>query len=73
MIEGLIKEILEIGSRKGFRLAQVSVLIGNTAAQNAYEKCGFKVRDERRNRNFEAETGSPGSRTLLRALKVAKG
>ena len=68
LIDKLLKEILEIGRQKGFRIAQVSVLIGNTAAQNAYEKCGFEVRDERRSRNFEAETGSPGTITLLRDL-----
>lgn len=68
LVDRLLKDILEIGRRKGFRLAQVSVFIGNTAAQNAYEKCGFSVIDERRNADFEAETGCPGIARLLRAL-----
>lgn len=68
LVNRLLEEILEVGRRRGFRLAQVGVFIGNTAAQNAYEKCGFIVVDERRNADFEAETGSPGIARLLRAI-----
>lgn len=65
MINILMKEILEKGRRLGFGLAQVGVFIGNTPAQNAYEKCGFRVIDEKRHPDFEAETGSPGMKRLL--------
>ena len=65
MINTLLEEILEKGRRIGFGLAQVGVFIGNTPAQNAYEKCGFRVIDEKRHPDFEAETGSPGMKRLL--------
>jgi len=65
MINILMKEILEKGRRLGFEIAQVGVFIGNTPAQNAYEKCGFRVIDEKRHPDFEAETGSPGMKRLL--------
>ena len=65
MINTLLEEILEKGRRIGFNLAQVGVFIGNTPAQNAYEKCGFRVIDEKRHPDFEAETGSPGMKRLL--------
>ena len=68
LINRLLEEILEVGRRRSFRLSQVGVFIGNTAAQNAYEKCGFRVIDEKRNADFEAETGSPGIARLLRDL-----
>lgn len=68
LVNRLLEEILEVGRRRGFRLAQVGVFIGNTAAQNAYEKCGFRVIDEKRNADFEAETGSPGIARLLRDI-----
>jgi len=65
VINILLEEVLEKGRRLGFGLAQVGVFIGNTPAQNAYEKCGFKVVDEKRHPDFEAETGSPGMKRLL--------
>jgi ribosomal protein S18 acetylase RimI-like enzyme len=42
--------------------------IGNTPAQKAYEKHGFKVVDEKRHPAFEEEIGSPGMVRLLRDL-----
>jgi ribosomal protein S18 acetylase RimI-like enzyme len=42
--------------------------IGNFPAQRAYEKHGFKVIDEKRHPDFEAEIGSPGMMRLLRDL-----
>lgn len=68
LVNRLLEEILEKGRRQGFRRAQVSVFIGNTPAQNAYEKCGFKVVDEKRHPDFEAEIGCPGIARLLRDL-----
>src|SRR5262249_453316 len=54
LVDALLWEILDRGRQKGHRLAQVSVLIGNTAAQRAYEKVGFRVADEKRHPAFEA-------------------
>lgn len=64
----LLEEILEKGKQQGFRLAQINMYIGNVPARRAYEKHGFKVIDEKRHPNFEAEIGSPGMMRLLRDL-----
>ena len=64
----LLDRILERGRCRGHRRALVSVLIGNTAAERAYEKVGFRVVGEKRHASFEAAFGSPGQRHLLREL-----
>jgi len=64
----LLEEILEKGQQKGFRRAQINIYIGNTAAQQAYEKHGFKILDEKRDTYFEEAIGSPGMARLLRDL-----
>ena len=65
IISRLLQEILDKGRRQGFRVAQVSYYIGNTPAQRSYEKSGFKVFDEKRHPDFEAEIGCPGMMRLL--------
>ncbi len=64
----LLNHMLDLGRSKGYRLAQISVLIGNTPAQRAYEKAGFKVADEKRHPDFERVIGEPGTRRLLRDI-----
>jgi translation initiation factor 4G len=68
LIDTLVGSILDEGRRKGFELAQVSFYIGNTPAQRAYEKAGFKYHDEKRHPDFEAEIGCPGMVRLLREI-----
>jgi len=68
IVDKLLEEILEKGRKQGFRLAQINMYIGNFPAQRAYEKHGFKVIDEKRHPDFEAEIGSPGMMRLLRDL-----
>jgi ribosomal protein S18 acetylase RimI-like enzyme len=68
IVNRLLGEILEKGRKLGFRRAQINMYIGNIPAQRAYEKHGFKVIDEKRHPNFEAEIGSPGMVRLLRDL-----
>jgi ribosomal protein S18 acetylase RimI-like enzyme len=68
IVDRLLEEILEKGRKQGFRLAQINMYIGNIPAQKAYEKHGFKVVDEKRHPDFEAEIGSPGMMRLLRDL-----
>jgi len=69
LVNVLLEEILKIGESRGHRLAQIGVLIGNTAAQRAYEKIGFTVFDEKRHPAFEAAFGSPG---MIRMIKERK-
>ena len=57
---------LDIGRSRGYRVGQISVMIGNTPAQRAYEKGGFKVADEKRHADFEKVVGEPGMRRMLR-------
>jgi len=64
IIDTLLNEILQKGRGLGYALGQVGVFIGNTAAQRAYEKCGFAIVDEKRHPDFEAEIGCPGMARL---------
>ena len=68
IVSQLLKEIVERGRRQGFLRAQINMYIGNTPAQRAYEKYGFKVMDEKRDPVFEKEIGSPGMIRLVRDL-----
>lgn len=68
LVNRLLGDELEAGRAKGHRLAQISVLIGNTPAQRAYEKIGFMPDKEKRHPDFEATVGEPGMIRLLRPL-----
>lgn len=68
LIGALLDEILEEGRRRGFGLAQIFFQIGNTSAQHAYEKAGFRYLDEKRHPDFEAVFGSPGTIRMLQEL-----
>lgn len=68
MISKLLEAVLHKGRQQGFGLAQVSFYIGNTPAERAYEKAGFKYADEKRHPDFEALIGCPGMIRLLRRL-----
>lgn len=67
-ISKLLEAILDRGRERGFQLAQVDFYIGNTPAERAYEKAGFKYADEKRHPDFEALIGCPGVVRLLRDL-----
>ncbi|CAG0970815.1 hypothetical protein MYXO_01289 [Myxococcaceae bacterium] len=56
----LLPRILEQGRRRGFRRAQLTLFLGNVAAERAYEREGFRVVAERRHPDFEAAVGCPG-------------
>lgn len=66
LVKALLREILARGSERGHAQSQISVLIGNTAAQRAYESAGFRAVDEKTSRSFEASFGTPGVRRMLR-------
>ena len=65
LVDRLLVAILEKGRQEGFQKAQISIYIGNRAAQIAYEKHGFKIVDEKRHPDFESEIGSPGMALML--------
>ncbi len=67
-VDRLLAAILEKGRQKGYRRAQINIYIGNLPAQRAYQKHGFKIIDEKRHPDFEAEIGSPGMVRMLRNL-----
>jgi translation initiation factor 4G len=64
----LLQRILEIGRKRGYKVAQVSMDIGNLPAQRAYEKAGFRVVNEKRHKDFERVFGMPGRQLLLCGL-----
>jgi ribosomal protein S18 acetylase RimI-like enzyme len=66
LVKALLQEIVARGGERGHARSQISVLIGNTAAQRAYESAGFRVADEKTSRSFEATFGTPGVRRMLR-------
>lgn len=74
---GLVRELLEValaeGAARGCASAQISCLIGNDAAQRAYERAGFEVVEERRDPGFERLLGCPGFSRLVRPLVGAAG
>ncbi|MEW6531022.1 MAG: GNAT family N-acetyltransferase [Thermodesulfobacteriota bacterium] len=65
LVDKLLLAILDQGRNQGFERSQINIYIGNTAAQKAYEKHGFRMVDEIRHLSFEEETGSPGMARLL--------
>ncbi len=67
-ISKLLEAILDKGRKQGFHKAQVSYYIGNTPAESAYQKAGFKYLDEKRHPDFEALIGCPGMVRFVRDL-----
>ena len=65
IVDRLLDKILDIGRRKGHRQAQISIYMGNTPAQRAYEKHGFRLLDEWPDPYFQKEIGSPGMARLI--------
>jgi ribosomal protein S18 acetylase RimI-like enzyme len=66
LADSLMAEILEVGRARGHRLAQLTILIGNVAAQRTYEKAGFTVSDQKRHPAFEAVLGATGFMRMVR-------
>jgi ribosomal protein S18 acetylase RimI-like enzyme len=66
LVKALLHAIIARGAERGHTRSQVAVLIGNTAAQRAYEGAGFRVVDEKTSQAFEATFGVPGIRRMLR-------
>lgn len=68
LVGALLERALERGRQRGFARAQISCLIGNDAAQSAYEKGGFVVVEERIDADFERAIGAPGFSRMTLAL-----
>ena len=68
LVNRLLENNLDTARARGHRLAQISILIGNTPAQEAYEKIGFRPDKEKRHPDYEAVVGVPGMIRLLRNL-----
>lgn len=68
LIGSLIAQILAQGSSTGHTRAQVTTFIGNTPAERAYEKFGFRVANQVRHPDFERLMGAPGLTRFERDL-----
>lgn len=55
IVDRLLDNVLDLGREKGYRQAQLSIYMGNTPAQRAYEKRRFRLLDEWPDPNFEKE------------------
>jgi GNAT superfamily N-acetyltransferase len=64
IISALLQEILDRGRERGYRSAELNMLIGNTPAQRAYEKAGFVIVEENTDDEFMQIFGSPGMARL---------
>jgi ribosomal protein S18 acetylase RimI-like enzyme len=60
LAQALVDQVLAEGRDAGHEIAQLTILIGNIAAQRVYESRGFRINAEKRDPAFEAEIGSPG-------------
>jgi ribosomal protein S18 acetylase RimI-like enzyme len=60
LVTALLERVLDKGHQRGFRLAQVTTYIGNTAATLVYEKAGFRIAEEKRHPDFERLMEVPG-------------
>lgn len=56
----LLQSTLKNGCEAGFTKAELLILIGNSAAQKAYEKVGFKTVEEKKHPEFEKALNCPG-------------
>jgi len=68
LLARLLDRALEMGRERRIATAQISCLIGNDAAQRAYEGAGFRVVEERKDPAFEAMLGVPGFARMRVAL-----
>ncbi|MCP4618139.1 MAG: GNAT family N-acetyltransferase [Bradyrhizobium sp.] len=68
LVQALIAQALSAGRAAGFSRASITFVIGNVAAERCYAKAGFTFAEEKRDRGFEALTGSPGFRRFARAI-----
>jgi ribosomal protein S18 acetylase RimI-like enzyme len=68
LARALVEHVLAEGRGHGHAVAQLSLMIGNTAAQRVYERAGFAITAEKRDAGFEAALGCPGIAQMTRRL-----
>jgi ribosomal protein S18 acetylase RimI-like enzyme len=68
LANALLTAALSEGRRRGFACTQLSCFIGNIPAQKAYEKVGFGVTGQYKDRPFEKIFGCPGMSRLVLEL-----
>jgi GNAT superfamily N-acetyltransferase len=68
IIGALLEHAVEKGRDRGYGHFQIACMIGNTPAQRAYEKIGFRVVEELRDSEFERIFGTPGMSRLTMQL-----
>jgi len=66
--ESLLCQVLNEGKKQGHKLSQVNMYIGNEPALRLYLKMGFAIVEERRDKYFEENIGSPGMLSLVKQL-----
>lgn len=69
---GLVQMLLEreftVARAAGFKRAQISIFMGNTAAERAYEKAGFTFAEQKTTPDFQAALGIPGVARYVRDI-----
>ena len=68
LVGTLLKEMLERGRRLHYQDAQISIMVGNIAAQRSYESAGFEVFDQKTSARMNEALGTPGICRLRRTL-----
>jgi len=68
LVHELLLAVMDVGRQRGFRRSQIMVLVGNTAAQCAYERAGYVFANDKRHPDFERLMGCPGIGCLTREL-----
>jgi len=66
--EHLLKAAMDEGRKQGYSLAQIVMYAGNEPALQLYQKMGFKIVEETRDKYFKEQVGSPGMLSLSRKL-----
>jgi ribosomal protein S18 acetylase RimI-like enzyme len=68
LVKALIDVELESARDAGFKRAQVSFFMGNTPAERAYTKAGFKFAEQKTAPDFKAALGIPGVTRFARNI-----
>lgn len=71
LARALLNATLREAVERGCKLAQISMYIGNSTAQSAYEKFGFRVAEEKRCADLLPLLGAPGFIRLLKELRAS--